>query len=294
MRKIVNHSPILLFVKMITNYKQILPVILKHEKWQLINSIFPDMQAPVEDQDYIAWAQKNHDYHAQKEILFSLSGKTFHTLNGKCYECRPGSVFMFDSFEQHDRGYRNEDNHLLHLWFIFFKNKTFADIHSISRGKANCRRFVAGLPETELVLETWENLKAKPGVLSYEFMRYRLVYAISNLVLKIIEISLSPPKTPQDEQPQKIIIETIKEHINETCGKNESLDNLARIAGYSKFHFLRLFKEYTGQTVHEYINNCRIRKAKEMQRKFHTKKEIAYMLGFASPSSFSNWYKKHM
>lgn len=272
--------------------KKIIDLILDHGKWNIISSILPKEHQPFKDDKYMNWAIKKRDRHAQKEILFALSGKTCYMLNGECYECTPGTIFMIDSFEEHANGYRENEDTLFHLWLMFFKGNTIAALHDLRGLQRNSLRFIVGPLETELLLDIWNDLKVNPDLLSAELKRARILTGISNLLFKVIELSLKYQKTGQMPSSASII-DTIKDHIDETCGNNENIDNLARIAGYSKFHFSRLFKQQTGQTILEYINNCRIRKTKEMLRKFHSKKDIAYTLGFSSPSSFANWYKKN-
>ena len=74
-------------------------------------------------------------------------------------------------------------------------------------------------------------------------------------------------------------------------GRGVTLDMLARISGYSKFHFLRLFQRCTGQTVHTYIDHCRRQRVEAMLQQGCAKKEIAAALGFSCPAAFSRWLK---
>ena len=56
---------------------------------------------------------------------------------------------------------------------------------------------------------------------------------------------------------EKIIYEICKYivlHINEEI----NIDNLAKMINYNKFYLIRKFKAYTGFTINEFINECRI------------------------------------
>jgi AraC-like DNA-binding protein len=66
---------------------------------------------------------------------------------------------------------------------------------------------------------------------------------------------------------------------------------LAEMSGYSKFHFLRIFRTHTGMYLHDYINFCRLERVARMQKNGCYKKEIASALGFSSLSAFSRWHK---
>src|SRR5438309_1300839 len=74
------------------------------------------------------------------------------------------------------------------------------------------------------------------------------------------------------------------QHMYEELG----LDRLASHAGLSKFHFLRLFKNATGEPPSRYHTSLRMDAARRMLRE--TKKsvvEIALDVGYTNPSHFA-------
>jgi AraC-like DNA-binding protein len=62
----------------------------------------------------------------------------------------------------------------------------------------------------------------------------------------------------------------------------------------SKFHLLRLFKKYYGQTPKQYLIEKRIEKAKELLQEGETVTETCFATGFGSPSSFSTLFKSRV
>jgi len=94
-----------------------------------------------------------------------------------------------------------------------------------------------------------------------------------------------------NEEFRDNIIKVVEQHIRQTSGCGVTLDGLARLSGYSKFHLERLFKEHTGYSVHKYINLCRTAKFRHMKAEGHSMKEISLALGFTCQSSFSRWLK---
>jgi AraC-like DNA-binding protein len=72
-----------------------------------------------------------------------------------------------------------------------------------------------------------------------------------------------------------------------------TVDSLADMAGLSRFHFSRLFKELTGRTVTEYVNGIRIGRAEYMlYNTTMTVSEIALASGFHDIYYFSRIFKK--
>lgn len=70
------------------------------------------------------------------------------------------------------------------------------------------------------------------------------------------------------------------------------LDAAASCAGYSRYHFLRAFKEVYGETPGQYLTHRRIERAEEMLRCANlTVTEICTLVGFSSLGTFSARFK---
>ncbi len=83
-------------------------------------------------------------------------------------------------------------------------------------------------------------------------------------------------------------------YINSNYSIDIKADELASIAGYSIFHFHRIFKSITGENVHDYIRNTRLEKASNLLIYNQHKKieEIALECGFSTGTGFSAAFKK--
>ena len=76
-------------------------------------------------------------------------------------------------------------------------------------------------------------------------------------------------------------------------GNGCSLEHLDLLLGCIRCHFAHKFHEKTGITVGKYIDQVRIKYVLWARKRGISQKEIAYELGFSSPSSFWNWLQKH-
>lgn len=66
------------------------------------------------------------------------------------------------------------------------------------------------------------------------------------------------------------------------------LDAVAAAAGYSRYHFLREFREAYGETPGAYLGRRRIERAKDLLRSANlTVTEICFLVGFSSLGTFS-------
>ncbi|HYV94002.1 MAG TPA: AraC family transcriptional regulator [Chitinophagales bacterium] len=82
----------------------------------------------------------------------------------------------------------------------------------------------------------------------------------------------------------------IDEHFSEPL----DLNNIADEAFFSKFHFLRLFKNAYGRTPHQYLTLVRVQRAKELlKNKNTTASQACFDVGFESITSFTSLFKRH-
>lgn len=67
------------------------------------------------------------------------------------------------------------------------------------------------------------------------------------------------------------------------------LDAMAREAGFSRYHFARLFRSAYGETPGTYLSRRRVERAKDLLRSANlTVTEVCMLVGFASLGSFSS------
>jgi AraC-like DNA-binding protein len=70
------------------------------------------------------------------------------------------------------------------------------------------------------------------------------------------------------------------------------LSNIADEAYFSKFHFIRTFKNIYRKTPHQYLTFVRIEKAMELLKTGVNVSDTCYGVGFESLSSFSGLFKR--
>jgi AraC-like DNA-binding protein len=85
----------------------------------------------------------------------------------------------------------------------------------------------------------------------------------------------------------------VRELIDAQYSQPIDLDELARVANFSRYHFLRAFRRAFHATPHEYLTRKRIERAKELLAESElTVTEICFEVGFESLGSFSTLFRK--
>jgi AraC-like DNA-binding protein len=81
-------------------------------------------------------------------------------------------------------------------------------------------------------------------------------------------------------------------YIDEHCTENLTLDDIASYSGFSKYHFTRLFKQFTGSTFYKYLNQKRITRAeRSLSDMTLSVTDVAMASGFTSMSAFIRMFK---
>lgn len=91
------------------------------------------------------------------------------------------------------------------------------------------------------------------------------------------------------------IIESVLAYIKDNLTENLSLEEVAAAAHLSPIHFHNIFKAAVGKTLHDYVEEQRIKKAINLLMSTDdTLTEIAFECGFSSQSYFSYVFKRRM
>lgn len=257
------------------------------ERWRLISTLVPAEVSPIARRERVA----SHA-HPHQEVLIPLSGRAVYALGDRVYPCTGGTVFFFDRFEPHDNGYSRDIREAVHLWVSIVEDGAVARTLCISEGRISAGAVLAALSPASIGLDLQKAIgdarhlaATAPGL-----ARTRLVGAIAAVVASLI-IEASPALDTGPGSVQEQAIAAITRHIRQTAGNGVTLEHLARITGYSKFHFLRLFKTCTGRTVHQFVDDCRRERVAEWRAAGRSHKDIGENLGFSCPAAFSRWYR---
>lgn len=98
--------------------------------------------------------------------------------------------------------------------------------------------------------DTWNYLHTSMQIQNI----FTALYDLTNNIRTIKEL------TPAQETVVNIAVK----YISENYGRELDIDTICGQVGFSKYYFCSLFKKQMGMTVHRYVNEFRINKAKEL------------------------------
>ena len=93
---------------------------------------------------------------------------------------------------------------------------------------------------------------------------------------------------------QNYVLEKIDRYLEENYNKEISLDTVAAVVNLSASYLSFVFKENSGLNFVDYVNQFRLRKAKELlENTSYNISQIAELVGYSSANSFSKVFKKY-
>jgi AraC family transcriptional regulator len=91
------------------------------------------------------------------------------------------------------------------------------------------------------------------------------------------------------------VLNRVREKIEANLDTGLSLDSLAQESGYSRAHFLRMFRASTGFTPHQYVLNLRLKRAQDcLRQKGSSIIDVAVSCGFSSQSHMTSLFRQHL
>lgn len=91
------------------------------------------------------------------------------------------------------------------------------------------------------------------------------------------------------------ILNRVRDKIEANLDTGLSLKCLAEVSGYSRAHFLRMFRVATGMTPHQYVLGLRLQRAQDaLRQKNASIVDVAVSCGFSSQSHMTNIFRQHL
>lgn len=161
------------------------------------------------------------------------------------------------------------------------------------------------LPKTEFISDQVKNkikfLKSYHEQYGYDYSVDREYELLSSILEVLINNHLGKLTYLDRVSAQKVStrrelfkrVNIAIDYIHSADLKNTDLNNISRVCGLSKFHFIRVFKEIYGQSPVSYINQLKVVKAQRLLAcSEYSLSTIAVKLGFSELSAFTRFYKR--
>jgi len=242
--------------------------------------------------------QRTGDYHwhgqhrgpAEFAILqWTLAGRGRLRFEDQHHEITPGDVMLVTIPHDHEYWFDPEIADRWHFFYLCLNGR--AVMQAFHAAIAQAGPMLRDVPEdsplariaTEACLDVTSQRIATPWQAS------SAAYALAMAIMDHTTPHQPGGDEPRRPEPIRDAIQFARDHLEEDI----TVDDLADAAGYSRYHFSRLFRESENVSPAAFLQGERLRKA---ARLLHTTDEpiktIAFACGFTSPNYFAKAFKR--
>ena len=243
-------------------------------------------------------AQVEYHYHEFCKILLLVQGSGGYYVDGQRYLLQSGDIVLLDAHSIHRPEMNQEEPYeriILYISPEYLQQQSTSDcnLRSVFSGeKGHVLRLnqerrqavfrIAAALERELASDAFGR-----EILSNAALLQLLVEIGRNR--EGTETEGASPMMPRNER----IVEILR-YIDRHLAEDLDAEELARAFYISKYHMMRLFRRETGTTIHLYITQKRLIKARELMDAGVRATDACYRCGWRSYSSFTRAYNKHL
>ena len=241
-------------------------------------------------------------WHPEVELTLILSGEIEYQVDDNTYLLSAGDGLFCNSNSLHS-GHMREDIECTYLSVTFHPRFLYGYENSILQTKyvnhiiSNelwssllLTRSITWQKEIlECISKIYELYQAVPD--DFELQTHMLLLNIWHKFYHYFSTQPNNERKPnQHLQRLRDILLFIEEHYNQDI----SLEDVAKIANICKSECCRFFKKQMGMTIFDYILYLRIQNSLPLLKKTDSITEVASTVGFASPSYYSQIFKRYM
>lgn len=219
-------------------------------------------------------------YHSDFEMLYIKSGCAKMMIGSEICSVKDHSLLLINPYELHYGEILSED----FSYYCVNFNLALLDLEDTEDLLQKKRRYAHLLPgaEYEAYIHTIHQAYTE------EPPNWKLI-SRGNLMLLFALLQTEPCDLTSDRE--SVFAKDVIDYLAQNYSYDISSKTIAETLNYDQSYFCRIFKKRFGYRFSHYLNIYRVEKAKEVLK---TEKisDVAALCGFASPSIFSQIFKK--
>lgn len=236
-------------------------------------------------------------WHEELEIVYALDYELMIGLNHEVYILKPRDIFLIGPGEVHFFVTPPQKSQRIILQFEPSLFESFVPVMRerrftfplIAREPGPAGPGHRGLEQQILNIAKEHSAKQEGYQLAIKARLYDMI------VVLLRHVPMEPYSSFEQHKHLKRLerLEQVFRYVETHHTREIPLEEIARAANFSIYHFTRFFKEATGMTFVQYLNNYRITKAaKLLANTSDPVTEIAFKVGFESIKTFNRVFKQ--
>lgn len=224
----------------------------------------------------------NHTSRPLNSFTLFTEGEVEYTFNGETHHLSAGSLIYLPRGSQHNFRWVSDKVLFSHINFEMYidgEYTVFSKFPLII--STNCD------PKLQKIFHDICDLYSSRE----HAYKLRAVSLLNEFLYTILKLNREKTSSATHKNPATACIE----YINENYWTSITTDDLCRLTSLSPTHLRRVFKNSTGSTIVDYVNQCRITKSLELlTRSELSVLEISEAVGFESQNYYTRVFRNLM
>lgn len=219
------------------------------------------------------------------QIIYIETGTGHFFLNGEIKTYPAGTLILYKPGEPQVYTYES-DGKIKAFWIHF----TGVQVETLLKQNGLWENTVYAVGRekslSDLIMKIARELQLK----SFNYLQMTIAYFLE--LITMIARNIHNQHIPTTRQFEAFV--PVIELLQREYYKDFTVDFLASMCSMSAYHFIRLFKEYTGMSPHRYQTGIRLEKSKLLLLNTSSPiSEIAFSVGYDNALYFSRLFKKY-
>lgn len=239
-------------------------------------------------------------WHPAIEMVIPLENDYTVIAGQETYHLCPGDIFIIPGGELHHLIAPPSGRRLIFLFEfnLLSRIKGFSYLTSylsqpVLINRSSCRPIYAEEADiiSQLCRDYFQNDNLREMMIYSKLLAFFVNYARYRMSMEEESAYSLSTETRQKDLMEKL--NAVLNYLDEHFAEDLTLEKAADVAGFSKFHFSRLFKQCSGYNFYDYLCYKRIKSAEMLLSKPGISiTEVALQSGFSSLSTFNRTFKK--
>ncbi len=241
-----------------------------------------------------AGQERDFHFHEFDKLVLLLSGRVDYLVEDQRFALRPGTVLLV---KQHTIHKAVIDQSEPYERIILYLDRHYFDRMLPEAGLMDCFEAADRTGRWLLAPDEEQGREITALLRRYEEAardeRFGAQALRDTLIVQLlVQVGrLGAVRSPEERRFDPKIREALS-FINENLGRELTVDALAERVYLSRYHFMRLFKQQTGTTVHAYVRQKRLLAAARLIREGLPAGQAAAECGFNDYSVFSRAFRE--
>lgn len=241
-------------------------------------------------------------WHNELEINYVHTGSARYHIDYDYFDSQEGDIIFIRPNAPHsihpiEDKHHQTDSFLFHLDMIGYSILDKASLLYLQPLQNSTFKFVPRLSKDQegydqikaVLFDIFELVKTEPP-----YFELPLKAKLNELLYLLYRHHYIVKKTSDDLYRKNEKIRDLIDYIHHHYRDNLSIDFLANYMGYSKTHFMTVFKQHTGTSCTDFIIQVRLKKASDLLlNSIKPILEIATEVGFNNLSNFNRQFKAY-